>query len=239
MTHYVPLQLPVVKVCGITRESDVHSLATAGVNAMGLNFVELSPRFVDFPTANKLLQLAAELKLSRVAVVMNPEVAELTHLLSELRFDYLQLHGTEVPELIDGFDWSQVHAPLGIIKAVSWSGRGEERELAHKWQQWKPAKPGPSLAAFLIDAYAPLQGGGTGRVARWDLLSPLPTELQGVSLILAGGLKPDNTAAAIAAVRPDGVDTASGVEDAPGSKNRMLVDRFASASAHAFAQLLE
>jgi len=56
-------------------------------------------------------------------------------------------------------------------------------------------------------------------------------------LMLAGGLTPDNVAAGIAAVRPQGVDVASGVEREPGRKDPALVARFVAAARNAFARI--
>jgi phosphoribosylanthranilate isomerase len=52
-------------------------------------------------------------------------------------------------------------------------------------------------------------------------------------LILAGGLTPENVAAKIARLRPWMVDTASGVEAAPGRKDPAKVASFVDAVRHA------
>jgi phosphoribosylanthranilate isomerase len=78
----------------------------------------------------------------------------------------------------------------------------------------------------LIDAHVPGQYGGTGRTAPWGLLAGWDP---GVPLILAGGLTPANVAAAVRAVRPYGVDVASGVERAPGHKDADMMRRFIDA----------
>ena len=227
-------ELPRIKVCGVTKLEDLEVLAGAGVDSVGFNFVARSPRCIDTARATTLCARAAELGLSRVAVVMDLNAAQLEQLLDSVDVDFVQLHGSELPELL--------HACRGkdVIKAISWSGREEEVALAAAWNHsWTvnagdgEATDGASqLRAFLVDAYAPEQGGGTGKVARWDLLVPRPSELDGIPLLLAGGLTGANVAEAIRQTQPDGVDTASGVESSPGIKLPAAVHAFAS-SAHA------
>ncbi len=74
-----------------------------------------------------------------------------------------------------------------------------------------------------MDAAAGAAYGGSGHVATWELAASLAAETR---LLLAGGLRPDNIAAAVAAVRPWGVDVASGVESAPGVKDPALMAEF-------------
>lgn len=232
--------LPRIKVCGITRIEDLQVLSDAGVDSVGVNFVARSPRCVDAARAAPFCARAAELGLSRVAVVMDLEPDQLEQLLDAVDVDFVQLHGTESPELL------QACRGKGVIKAVSWSGRAEETALAAAWKSsWTESRSrgedrnkGSQLRAFLVDAYAPEQGGGTGKVARWDLLLPRPPELDGIPLLLAGGLTGENVAEAIKQTMPNGVDTASGVESSPGVKLPAAVQVFAS-SAHAALQQLE
>jgi phosphoribosylanthranilate isomerase len=89
--------------------------------------------------------------------------------------------------------------------------------------------------AVLIDADAGAAYGGTGHTADWALIVKQRDMLGDIPLILAGGLTPTNVAAAIAAVRPDAVDVASGVEREPGKKDHELVKRFITAAREAFA----
>ncbi|QGQ26470.1 hypothetical protein F1728_29005 [Gimesia benthica] len=67
---------------------------------------------------------------------------------------------------------------------------------------------------------------GTGKVAPWAVIEEYYQFAEWPPLILAGGLTPENVAEAIAAVQPFGVDTASGVESAPGIKSEELVASF-------------
>lgn len=214
---------PRIKVCGLTTEHDVRGIAETQVDSIGLNFVPHSPRCLSLEKGSELAQLAQELDLRTVAVVMNHEAKALEQLCRQIDFDFIQLHGHESPELAE-------HC-LGkpIVKAISWSGRKEERDLATAWKNAAEQQTLTSdLAAFLVDAYAPVEGGGTGKKARWDLLAPRPDALSGVPLILAGGIRDSNVADAISQTRPDGVDTASGVESEPGIKDMAACSRFAS-----------
>jgi phosphoribosylanthranilate isomerase len=89
----------------------------------------------------------------------------------------------------------------------------------------------------LIDADAGSEFGGSGKTLDWARVERERSALGGLPLILAGGLVPENVAAAIAAVRPDGVDVASGVEREPGRKDRDLVARFIDAARSALARI--
>jgi phosphoribosylanthranilate isomerase len=211
--------IPRIKVCGVTLLSDLDMLAGAGVDTVGLNFVERSPRFLSRQRGQELSLRAAELGIKRVAVTMNLTAGELSDLLSQVEVDFIQLHGQERPEL------TKACRGIPVIKATSWTGRTEEIELVEAWQSKIGTR---ELVAWLIDAYAPAAGGGTGRMARWELLHPRPKALQGLPIILAGGLTPDNVAQAVQATMADGVDTASGVELRPGIKSAQLVQHFAN-----------
>ncbi len=208
-----------VKICGITRAEDVRAVINAGGDAIGLNFVRSSPRYVSLELGAQLSQLAEGMVI-RVGVVQNPSPSELSAIIAQVPLDAVQLHGQENPELID----SCGHLP--VIKALSWRGDGREEALASAWRTVARSR----LNCFLIDAAAHGCaggiGGGSGRTANWDLLYPRPAALEALPLVLAGGLRPDNVVQAIQATGCDGVDTASGVESSPGIKDAELMRRF-------------
>jgi phosphoribosylanthranilate isomerase len=97
-------------------------------------------------------------------------------------------------------------------------------------------RPFPS-DAYLVDAQVEGKFGGTGKMVSWDLLRNEYQRQEWPPLILAGGLRPDNVGEAIEAVRPWGVDVASGVESSPGIKDVALVERFIEEARRAFAKL--
>jgi phosphoribosylanthranilate isomerase len=213
----------VIKVCGFTRLEDIEAAAEAGVNLVGLNFIPSSARCVDTTLAATLAARAQQHQLAVVGLFRNQTLELIRSVLESVPMDYVQLHGSESPDTLAACGGKP------IIKALSWTGRAEEQKLAREWNAVES-----QLAAFLVDAYAPAEGGGTGRLARWDLLRPKPKPLAGVPLWLAGGLNPSNVADAIDQTGCVGVDTASGVEEAPGSKSKSLMLDFCRESRKRF-----
>jgi len=217
-----------IKICGVKRAADLAWLADCGADAVGLNFVRTSVRSLKIDPGREMVKQAQGLGLKTVAVLMNPTADELRKFLSTMPVDFIQLHGEELPELLCDLPDVQV------IKAVSWSGRREEKHLARQWLESDVAARG-QLRGYLVDAFAPGVGGGTGRTARWDLLTSRPTCFGEIPILLAGGLTPTNVAEAILTTHCAGVDTASGVESSPGCKDESLVSEFVQASKEAFA----
>jgi len=238
------ISIPRIKICGVTQPSDLEYLAQSGVDTVGINLVSTSRRFVDLVRAKELAELAKALGLQTAAVLMNPAAQQITDVASLTEWDFLQLHGSEEPEI------AQHCQGIPIIKAVSCNGRPGEFDLAIRWlarsypsRKTEAAGSGSraisTLACLLVDAYAPVHGGGTGQLARWDLLWPRPPQIVGVPMILAGGLTPDNVCSAIIQTRCDGVDTASGVESSPGHKSRKLVAGFSQQAQAGFSATVQ
>lgn len=215
-----------VKICGVTRPEDVVSVHKAGADAVGINLVPASPRCVDLTLAKLLRDQAHALGLRVAIVVMNAEPGVLQSAIESVCPDILQLHGEELPSALP-----DAAGNLAIVKSLSWTGKQSEERLAKRWLEEHSHR-----LAFLVDAYAPGVGGGTGKLARWDLLRPRPRLLSAVPLLLAGGLKVDNVAAGILATHCAGVDTASGVESSPGIKDAQLVAKFVTAAKLAFEE---
>jgi phosphoribosylanthranilate isomerase len=203
---------PFLKVCGLTREEDVAACATAGVDAIGLNFYPPSPRFVSFARA---AQLAHTCDLLRVALFVDAPLAEIARVAESGWADAIQLHGHETPETV-----AQVRAlGLPVIRARALRTADDIVTLLEA-----PAD------AFLVDAYTPHALGGTGHVGDWALAEKMRRDAPDRVLWLAGGLRPENAAAAAAAVCPHGLDTASGVETSPGVKSAALINAFVQAA---------
>lgn len=213
------------KVCGVKTSVDLQNAVIAGVEAIGLNFVPESPRFIT-PTEAASLIASVRPCCATVGVFVNPTPSYVQQVLRLIPLQYVQLHGEEQAELWREFD----AAP--IIKAVRWSGdRDQIRDLTC-WHQLL----GGRLAAFLIDAPSTQLRGGSGLKADWSSLVPRPAVLAGKPLILAGGLTPENVATAIGQVVPAAVDTASGVEISPGVKDAQKMQLFVSRAVAAWGK---
>ncbi len=196
-----------VKICGITSAEDAALAIDAGATAIGLNFVPSSPRFVDRNRARQIARFAAG-KAEVVAVVADLDEGSLLDLRRDLKLDRIQLHGDEPPDL--------------IARLAPWAFKalriGSAEDVAHA-----------DLYAGLLLVDAKVDGslGGTGRSIAPSLIAPL---LARRPVVLAGGLTPDNVADRVRALRPFGVDVASGVERAPGYKDPSKVAAFIQAA---------
>ncbi|MGY4707068.1 phosphoribosylanthranilate isomerase [Candidatus Bipolaricaulota sp. J31] len=212
-----------VKICGMMAPGDVE--AARGADALGVVVeVPRSRRNVGLGRAAGLLALVPRGVL-RVAVTTSPEPAVIRRILA-LKPDVLQLH-LELPPA----RWRKVRALVGREIAL-WGllglGEGDPARALER----AAALRGAPLDGVVLDTVAGGRTGGTGVTHDWrlsraarEILAPLP-------VILAGGLTPDNVAAAIRAVEPDWVDVSSGVEEG-GRKSPALIARFLEAVCHA------
>jgi phosphoribosylanthranilate isomerase len=147
----------------------------------------------------------------RVGVFVDASRDEMARVADAAGLDLLQLHGEEPPELLAGL-------PRRALKAIR-VGSGFVAEDALRY--------GDALG-LLLDTRSREMPGGTGRAFDWSLVRGVPERARFV--VLAGGLTPDNVTAALAAVRPHGVDASSGLETAPGRKDPARVRAFVAAA---------
>ncbi len=215
-----------VKICGITNVGDARVATDAGADAIGLNFYSASPRFCGIEQARAISQNMPQ-SVCKVGVFVNATPAEIRATFDTAGLDAVQLHGDESPELLRELRGLPVIRAFRVGRALA--PVGGYLQACHR------------LACVprmvLVDTLKPGQYGGTGATLDWRVLQGNRQVLQGVPLVLAGGLKPSNVVAAIAAVRPWAVDTASGVESSPGKKSPALVREFVEAAQAGFAQL--
>ncbi len=201
------------KICGITSLHDALGAIEAGAGALGFNFYPPSPRSIavdsDF---GWIRDLAASFPdVARVAVVVNPDEKLLQQLGGARCFDSIQFHGEESPE----FCAREGKAFCHWIKALRVRSE-EDLQMAAAFQT-------PFL---LLDGAVPGGYGGGGQTMDWSLAARFVEGHPERRVILAGGLTPENVAAAVRHVHPHAVDVASGVESSPGCKEMKMVQKF-------------
>jgi phosphoribosylanthranilate isomerase len=229
-----------IKICGITTVDDALLAAEAGADAIGLNFYAKSPRCVTAERAQEIVaavrsSYAAD-KVAMYAVCVNAAPDEIRQFLDPAGRGIIpgwgiQLHGDEPPAAIREVR-HLVNTP--VVRAF----RCRDSNLADVASYLAECRNLDAMpAAILLDAFAPGSYGGTGHVVDWPAVGSRGEQLFGLPLVLAGGLTPENVAAAIATARPDAVDVASGVESSPGKKDPDKVRAFLAAAKGAFAKL--
>ena len=194
-----------VKVCGLTRPEDALAAEELGVDAIGLVFAE-SRRRVDEAAAREVVSAVGPFVV-KVGVFRDQPLDEVLRLVSRLRLDAVQLHGAE-----DVAYAVVVREAAAVVRAVSAEGAPTPEAL-----------DGYPADAFMLDAREP----GSGRAFDWEGAAAWRGHPR---LVVAGGLTPRNVVSAIRALAPYAVDVSSGVESAPGVKDRRLMAAFVRAA---------
>jgi phosphoribosylanthranilate isomerase len=196
-----------VKICGITNAADALAAVDAGANLLGFNFYAKSPRHISEAEAAKIRPQLPK-KVETVGIFVNAPSADVLALRKSLKLDAIQLHGDESPDFV-----AEIASTVRVFKAF----RIEPDFPLKTLEQYREA------FAFLFDAAHTGQYGGTGHATDWDLARRAAFSHR---IILAGGLKVENVAAAVRIVRPYAVDVASGIELRPGKKDHGRLRQF-------------
>ncbi|HMM27693.1 MAG: phosphoribosylanthranilate isomerase [Chloroflexota bacterium] len=212
-----------VKVCGVTTLGDALACAGAGVDLIGLNFYAGSPRCVTVEAARAIADgLRAALGERRpllVGVFVNAAADEIAGVIDSVGLDAAQLSGDEPPATLRALDGRGIKAlrPRNPVEAAA---------LTDSFGAYACADE--RLPALVVDAYHPALYGGTGVSASLEVARAVLERAPRV--MLAGGLAPGNVGERVRAIRPWGVDVASGVENgAPGVKDLARVRAFVAA----------
>ncbi len=195
-----------IKICGIKHLDDALKAIEYGADAIGLIFVEKSPRFVSLTDARVIAESLPPF-VTVVGLFMDAAEETIREALKVVPINLLQFHGDEPPAFCEQFG-------LPYIKVLRM--RENVNVVAF-------AQEHPNASGILLDTYSKGgAGGGTGQTFDWSMIPdhvPLP-------LILAGGLNPDNVAAAVEKVKPYAVDVSSGVESEPTIKDHNKIEQF-------------
>lgn len=183
-----------VKICGLKSRADLEAAREAGADFVGFVFAPSRRQVTPAQVRAIVDGLDPKGRPRLVGVFVNPDPAELEEIIDLCRLDRVQLSGNEPPELCRRLRvpvWKTVHlaGPAALAAVDQYAG----------------------LVEFLhVDAHVPGRYGGTGTTADWGLAAQVA---RAYPVILAGGLTPENVAAAVRLVWPAGVDVSSGVEN--------------------------
>ena len=208
-----------VKTCGLSDRPAVNAALAGGARFLGFVFFPPSPRNV---SPGRAASLSGGLPdgIATVGVVVNPDDEFLDGVLSEVRLDYIQLHGNESPARARTV---RVRTGCRIIKAISVS-EASDIQRAEDY--------GESADLILFDAKARVDDtrpGGNARAFDWRLFESAPPPSSG--WFLSGGLDADNVGEAIRITGARAVDVSSGIESAPGRKDPGKISAFLAAAA--------
>jgi phosphoribosylanthranilate isomerase len=194
-----------VKICGITESEDARDAALLGADAIGLNFCQSSPRYVEPARAAKIIEKLPPF-VTVVGVFMNhPDPQQVEDFAVSLGLHAVQLHGNESP------DYCSMIQRVKVIKSFRVNA-GFRIDTLRSY----------GSGTFLLDGCAP----GTGKIFDWELA--YGANAFG-SVIIAGGLDAENVSQVVGTLHPFAVDVASSVESAPGKKDYEKMRRFIEA----------
>jgi phosphoribosylanthranilate isomerase len=194
-----------IKICGITEFEDARDAALLGADAIGLNFYPNSPRCIDPAHAAKIIEKLPPFVTAVGVFVNHPDPQNLEDFAVSLGLQAVQLHGNETP------DYCSMIQRVKVIKAFRVDSSFRVDTLRNH-----------GSGTFLLDGCSP----GTGKPFNWELV--FGANAFG-SIIIAGGLNPENVAQAVTMLHPFAVDVASGVESKPGKKDYEKMRRFIEA----------
>jgi phosphoribosylanthranilate isomerase len=191
-----------IKICGATDETAVSAALEARVDAIGFVFAPSVRRLL--PAQAAALATSARGRVNLIAVTLHPQQSLIDEIVRVFKPDTLQS---------DLADFAQLQLPNSLARLPVLRGAASA-----------PGPVPPSGRILFEGARS-----GHGEISDWSTAAQLARSNE---LILAGGLNAGNVAAAIAAVRPYGVDVSSGVESAPGCKSAQKIAQFVEAAKH-------
>jgi len=186
-----------VKICGITNYQDAKAAIDMGADLLGFNFYPKSPRFI---APGKAAEIISRLPgfIDIAGLFVNASYEQIRETINQCRLDWVQLHGDETPKFCRAF----LSLNVKTMKAL----RVKDKKDIKKADSY-------FTDAILLDAFNPEKYGGTGLTFDWNIVGHI-----GKRVFLAGGINPDNAAAAVE-LGVYGIDVCSGIEAEPGKKD--------------------
>ncbi len=183
-----------VKFCGMTGVDDVRLAGRSGASHFGMIFAP-SERRIAWSAAEAIARERSLEAPIPVAVFVDPSRGEVSRLLELFPQALLQFSGNESPSWIAPY----AGRAIKVIHVGARDGTGSLRERCNRYE----------AATVMFDTGSTGLAGGSGTAFAWELVEPIARERP---VWIAGGLRVQNVAACITAVRPFGVDARSGIE---------------------------
>ena len=204
-----------VKICGLCSVEDARAAEESGASYLGMI---LSPGFGRSLMPDHAVDIGLAVETPVVAVLVDESVDEAQRIAELVGASVIQLHGEESPAFVQELrtrgDWAiwkavRVREPDDVIRVLEAFGT--------------------SVDGVLLDAWLPDRPGGGGVSFTWEDFAAIRSAFpEGVTLVAAGGLNPDNVERAVRVLSPDAVDVSSGVELSPRRKDHDLIRAFVS-----------
>jgi phosphoribosylanthranilate isomerase len=207
-----------IKICANTNLADAQQAAKLGADAVGFVFAPSKRQVTAAEVASITPHLPAHVE--RVGVFPALPAEDIAQQARQAGLTAVQLHGgvdlallQQLHKLFDG--------KIAIIQTVHWQVDGDATNATTVSRQLREIAEQGITQRVLIDSKTGNVTGGTGTTFDWNVAQEVFTKAagEGLKLIVAGGLRPDNVAEAIHRLAPWGVDVASGVEETPGRKS--------------------
>ena len=232
-----------IKICGITHLDDARFAVECGANALGFVFWPGSPRAID-PARAQVIAASLPPFVTPVGVFVNQPADFVNGVAADVGLGVVQLHGDENVDfatsltrpVLKALTLPFVGSGLRACEDITSTAETAEPPPGNSRQTLRAPRLDatldeaiegwPSGTMILLDAHDPVRRGGTGLTIDWTRAASIAARRP---IVLAGGLNPDNVAAAIERVRPFGIDVSSGVEAAPGVKDHGLLNRLVDA----------
>lgn len=208
-----------VKICGLRDIGALDAAIDAGADYVGLVFYPPSPRNVGLDEAAVLAERARG-RATIVALLVDPDDAQVERVSRDVRPDMIQLHGSESPDRV-----AEIKRLSGrpVIKAIKVATRADVDEAA----DYDDVADTLLFDARVPEGAAGMLPGGNGIPFDWQALAGVDARS---GFLLSGGLDADNVVEAIRLTGAPIVDVSSGVEEAPGIKDPDLIRRFIAAA---------
>lgn len=215
-----------IKLCGMTRAEDIQYAAELRSDFFGVVVeVPWSKRSCAVQQAAELFKGARRLGLPGAALFCEHDEDFVLSASEQIKPFAIQLQGKEPPEFVANL---KQRTPAQIWKAVHVSPSDQSQEqsddILSRCVEYQDAGASVIILDTMVKTTDGVHYGGTGQVGDWETAALVRASLKGI-LFLAGGLNPENVVEAIAAVQPDGVDLASGIESTPGIKDSLKMGK--------------